>query len=278
MTDQIESEAIPIREPKFWRRQFNDSVTKNQMKFDIIFGIVMPILCLVFDPIVFKGILGAHAHLDQYRIFFYGAIGIQIPALGLWLALGRRLGPLLGFVAGTLLAGALISLAVGIAILPLSLGGLRVLMIGSLGFIPFFTAFTFFRNFRRACICAMARIPISLVLSSMIVAVAIALGGSATANLHVSRLVQQVIDGDSETAVAAGEALRKWKNLADLDTIVLAYEKEDDPAKMELLEKIYEDITAVDINWRVLMLRDGPAMAGPQQRLGGEKRRDDHGD
>ncbi len=277
MSVQIESEATPFREPEFWSRQFSDSVTKNQMKFDIIFGVVLPLLCLVFDPSVFKGLYHGRVYLGHYKIFFYGAIAIQIPVFCLWLALGRRLGPALGFVAGTLLAGASISLIVGIAILPLSVSGLRLLMIGSLGFIPFFTGFTFFRNFRRAYKCAKAKIPAPLVLSSMIVAVAIALGPPAAVNLRVSRLVQQVVEGDSEAAVAAGKSLRKWKNLAELDTIVLAYEKEDDPARVEALRDIYEDIAEVDINWRALALRDGPHMATlyfPDHI----KRRDDHGD
>lgn len=46
--------AYPER-PRFFKRQFASQRTEAQDAFDITFGIVLPILVLVADPIVFKG-------------------------------------------------------------------------------------------------------------------------------------------------------------------------------------------------------------------------------
>ena len=44
--------------PGFWRRQFAPSLTRPQVVFDITFGVIGPILCFGFDPLVFRGGLG----------------------------------------------------------------------------------------------------------------------------------------------------------------------------------------------------------------------------
>ena len=52
--NEDEIETIEPRKP-FWRRQFQIESTTGQKKFDWIFGVIMPVICFVFDPIVFKG-------------------------------------------------------------------------------------------------------------------------------------------------------------------------------------------------------------------------------
>src|SRR5258707_7212324 len=57
----------------FWRRQFQAEPTRRQKQYDWFFGVIMPLVCIFFDPIVFKmwcgdrggGIFGA------YRPFAY---------------------------------------------------------------------------------------------------------------------------------------------------------------------------------------------------------------
>ena len=73
----------------FWARQVDDNVTNKQNVFDILFGIVIPILCLVFDPIVFQG--GYLALLGEYSIFAYSMIGLGICSLGLWMLIRDQL-------------------------------------------------------------------------------------------------------------------------------------------------------------------------------------------
>src|SRR5215831_8054578 len=46
----------PEKEQKkgFWKRQFQQEPTRRQKQWDWTFGVVMPVICFFFDPIVFK--------------------------------------------------------------------------------------------------------------------------------------------------------------------------------------------------------------------------------
>src|SRR5947209_19244116 len=74
----------------FWRRQFSDSFTRGQVIFDVMFGVVLPILCFLLDPIVFKGGLIGEPDLVQFRALAYLMSGLAIVALALWLATGME--------------------------------------------------------------------------------------------------------------------------------------------------------------------------------------------
>ena len=52
----------------FWRRQFNADVTTGQRKFDWVFGVILPVSCIFFDPIVFTN---GNALLGAYKPFAY---------------------------------------------------------------------------------------------------------------------------------------------------------------------------------------------------------------
>lgn len=111
--------------------------TKRQRTYDWIAGVALPLVCLLADPGVFRG--------WAYRPVAYCFIGTEILTLAAWLLLRTRLQGSALFFAGPLAAGAGFAFALGIALLPLSLFGL-LLLIGVLGFTPFFTAFAFLRN------------------------------------------------------------------------------------------------------------------------------------
>lgn len=113
--------------------------------FDIVFGVVLPIGCLVFDPIVFRG----GGFPGMYATGAYVFVGLQIAILLCWMLLGRRMDRGADFFPGPLLAGGVFSLLLGIAMLPLSLMGL-VMVIGILGFTPFLTSLVYFRAGFRA--------------------------------------------------------------------------------------------------------------------------------
>lgn len=115
--------------------------TRKQRIFDGVSGILLPLVCLLADPGVFRG--------WSYRPVVYSFILTEIAILGAWLILQRRLQGSSLFFAGPLVAGGGFALALGVALLPLSLFGL-LLLIGLLGFSPFFTAAAFLRNGWRA--------------------------------------------------------------------------------------------------------------------------------
>src|SRR5687768_12115342 len=115
--------------------------TTRQRVFDAVAGIALPLVCLITDPGVFAG--------WPYRPVAYTFIGTEIVVLAAWLVLERRLQTSALFFAGPLVAGGGFAFALGVALLPLSVFGL-LLLIGILGFTPFFTAFSFARGGLRA--------------------------------------------------------------------------------------------------------------------------------
>jgi hypothetical protein len=110
---------------------------------DLLGGAVFPVLCVLYDPVVFRGD-GWFGGANR-QAFAYVAIAFQIVALLCWLAASPWCGRLSAVFAGVLFAGAIMAVCIGVPILPLSIIGLIVL-IGLLGFAPFLTAYVFFRN------------------------------------------------------------------------------------------------------------------------------------
>ena len=151
----LDSTGVRYIQPRpaggFWRRQFGDAPTPGQRKFDVTFGIVMPVVCFVLDPIVFKtGSEYGGALYSRWQLYAYTLSAVEMVALCAWLLAAGRGGRRPAALAGMLMAGAGFAFVVGMGILPYSVIGLLVLFIGLLGFVPFLTAFVYLRNGWRA--------------------------------------------------------------------------------------------------------------------------------
>ena len=135
------------RRPSFLARQFAIEPTKAQNNFDFAFGVFLPVVCFLFDPIVFKSASfpGEPPVWDEYQFFAYSMSAVQIVAMLAWLLLRRYLQSFAGPISGVLILGGLFSFLIGILILPLSLIGL-IFLIGAAGFTPFVTSFVYLRN------------------------------------------------------------------------------------------------------------------------------------
>jgi cytochrome bd-type quinol oxidase subunit 2 len=244
----------------FWQRQFSVSSTLPQTIFDVVFGILMPIICFYFDPGILRG---------EFRDFFPGTAAlfiyafslIAIVTLSLWLVLGRRDGPLSGVLGGVFLSAALCSFVIGVLILPLTLIGLLVI-IGVLGFVPFVTGFVYLRNAIRA-ISRGAALERRNLVAKIVVSAVLVIGLPAFAHWGVKRVVTQSIDqilsGDSGSAEEAARRVRFFSPLADtasLDRLVLEYDQESDNERKERLEKAYMEITGERIHTRLSVLND----------------------
>lgn len=131
--------------PGFWRRQFQPKVTRGQKKFDWAFGVLLPVTCIFFDPIVFGADYG-DGLLSAYKPFAYLLSYSAIMATIGWLLWGKRLKWIGAAVSGLFVVSFVASLAIGIVLLPFSLLGLAFFFIGALGFTPLFSAFVFLRN------------------------------------------------------------------------------------------------------------------------------------
>lgn len=98
------------------KRQSSKSRNKlTQYSFDIIFGIVLPILFLFFDPFVFhdKIFIGTPGELSNIRLFAYCSAGFAITALIIFLSVEIKSGVLVGIISGALLAGAILASVFG---------------------------------------------------------------------------------------------------------------------------------------------------------------------
>ncbi|MCA1556772.1 MAG: hypothetical protein LC747_08805 [Acidobacteria bacterium] len=243
------------------RRQFQQETTLARLIFDITVGIVLPILCLTFDPIVFRnGILGQPL-AGRFQLFAYSVIAVEIIALAVWLGLGERAGEWCGVLGGIMLAGALFSTIIGICLLPFSLIGLMFL-VGVFGFTPFLTAFIYLRNARRALIIAGAQLTLAGLFITLMLGATLALGAPAFAHWRVGKLIEssmaEVLGGDDSQAKTAARRLRQvsWLASGEIDQVAWAYGRETDPARKERLARAYHDITGGDIEHRLLVLND----------------------
>jgi hypothetical protein len=136
------------KRPGFWKRQFTGGPSRWQNRYDVAFGIVMPLLCLAMDPVVFRG-PPFFPILKHYSLLAYTVIACAMTALALWLSPRRRPGNGSRYFAGPLLAGGLFALTLHAVMLPLTVRAM-VVAIGVLGFTPFLTSFVYFRNAWRA--------------------------------------------------------------------------------------------------------------------------------
>ena len=102
-------------------------------------GVVAPIFAAVFDPCLFKGGISEEPEFLGMRPIAYAMIFGGSLAMSLRL-LTRRGG---SFAAGMLTSFCILSLCLGVCLLPLSLVGMVIAGIGVFGLLPFATAIVF---------------------------------------------------------------------------------------------------------------------------------------
>lgn len=255
----------PRRTQGFWRRQFDDAPTTAQRRFDVTFGIVMPILCLACDPIVFSsGFDYESALYPQWRLYAYTVSALEIVALCAWLCGAGRASRRPAALSGMMLAGALFSFAVGFSILPYSVFGLLII-IGIFGFVPFLTAFVYLRNGWRAA----GAVGLAGKGSPGLAAVALAcgfffaLGAPAVAHVSLTNEVAAALADVREGRELSPARLRALRvaaaasGSAAYDELVWDYRRESDPARRARLAKAYAEITVGgDIERRLSVLED----------------------
>ena len=254
------SESIAPEKRLFWRRQFGEDRTDAQQVFDVVFGLIAPILCFYFDPIVFKGSFVQQSTIQSYQLFAYGVTAVEVSVLAVWLLFGARLGGWSRPVGGVLISGAVFSAAIGVLILPLSIIGL-ILVIGIFGFIPFITAFVYLRVGWRALKSEESTTPASWAKALLIGAI-LSLGIPALLSLYVSRTasrsVEVILHGSPQQAQVALARLRKLPIIPrqDLEPLLQAYIVEKDANRKETLKDSYRLLTGEDIDRRIAILND----------------------
>ena len=132
----------------------------QQSMFDFLWGVGMPLICLIFDPFVFKESsdfdpFGFTYTLGEGRFFrraffVYPFAACQMVAMTVWLVLGSRAGKWSLFLGGFLTSGLLFASLVGMLLALPAAVGVMFAGIGLLGLTPLIATFSYGRQCGRA--------------------------------------------------------------------------------------------------------------------------------
>ena len=261
MSGVLFAEPSKRQTERFWFRQFAVERTGAQDAFDVIFGILLPVVTLIADPIVFKGgIIGDEPVLGDYQIFAYIISGLELVVLVSWFTLGRHLTSFSAPIGGILIAGALFSLAVGVLILPYSLLGLIVL-IGAAGFTPFLTAFVYFRTGVRALKAQERNDTFGARFLLAAGAVLLSLGVPWLVSYQLTSIIstatRDLLYGNPVASQQAFERL-KWLPMPETNRreFVETYGLEQNTERKNLLKRYYAELTGEDLDSKVRIMDD----------------------
>lgn len=247
--DEIKVEITGVKET-FWRRQFQKEATESQKKFDWIFGIILPVACFAFDPAIFKtsDLWGSNAYLGSIKPFAYLLSFLSVMTLMAFMIWGVKLKWLNAFLAGFFFIGGLVSLGIGVVLLPISLLGL-IILIGALGFTPLFTAFVYLRNAVRSYKFAKSHLNKRVLIQTAILA---ALFGSITPaviNFEIDKTLSEIKTGDSQTIRANADYLYFVAPIVNFDSLILEYrtEQNTNSKRRKALSDVYKKLTGEKI-------------------------------
>ncbi len=239
----------------FWKRQYAVEPTVPQIVFDIFFGAILPVVCLLMDPGIFHGNgLPGTSRLAHFGLFAYLEIAFCIAALIFYLVTRRSS----RFLAGMLYAGMLFSLAVGIMILPLTLVGMFML-IGFLGLTPFLTGFVFQRNARRCWRrssrkSSPAAIFVAAFAAAMTMIAPLAIQFEAVKITDSAMLTLRT--GTDTEASRAIHTLKIARVVIDTDRLAIAYGNTDDKKVRERLARAFYELTGEKVEDRLAEMND----------------------
>lgn len=237
----------------FWRRQFQERATKKQKNFDWIFGVILPAICFLFDPFIFKGGFSDDAILGEYKPFAYVLSYVSIAALFAFLTLGKKLKYINAFLAGLFFIGGLISSIIGVILLPFSLLGL-FLVIGLLGFTPLFTAFVYLRNAVRAFQTASPFFSTKKLWNAFALATIFSFAFPAALNIKLESLFSAIENGDAEIVRANARTIRVISPIIDPNRLVkqYRYSKLDDPDEKQIaVDQLYRSISGKTLSQQI---------------------------
>jgi len=217
------------------------------------FGVVMPPIMLLADPVVFQGssVVG-RALLGQYRTACY--LGIALAMLAMVMVLKANRGK--AFVAGVMAAAAVFGSALGLAILPFSLIGIVVMGLGLLGLSPFLSAAVFAWWSRRSLHESGARHRLLQAAGGAVLFVGLIVGTQVTTNRLLQSSINDIASSRLRKSRAATDRLARWQLFVDMDAFIAAWEQHPDPEAKQRLADAYKVITGEDLEQRASRLRD----------------------
>ncbi len=229
----------------FWRRQFQKETTETQRKFDWIFGVILPVICFVCDPGIFKGYDFGFALLGTIKPFAYLLSYVSVMMMAAWLIWGTKLKWLNAFLAGLFLIGGIVSFGIGLILLPFSLLGL-IILIGVLGFTPLFASVVYFRNALRAFDSAKPFLDRKVLGNAYILGAMFSLIIPAVINLEINAELNRLIKSDAQTIRANSKTLKYLAPITNFDILVrerITSYYAGEVEKTQALRELHENLT-----------------------------------
>jgi hypothetical protein len=249
------SEADASDTQGFWAYHFSCVNTKKRRVFDVLFGIIVPILCFVFDPMVFGSSGNPRLKLryfSELKFLVYFFCALSIINLLVWLVFEKKLTKYGNIFGGLLWSSSIGAFLIGVLILPITLFGL-LFLIGVFGFIPFVTAFVYLRNGAHAFQSTTRPLNYFGTIATLILCASFMFGVSTLVHLKCNTMLAQslqliVTDEPTESAIRVVKYLASTE---DADAIVWAYSKEKNPKQRGRMGIAYYKITGNDIQIRL---------------------------
>jgi hypothetical protein len=216
----------------------------------VVLGIVLPLICLAFDPIVLSATFGQPI-LGSFKIGVYGFVALSMFALVAWLTIRRFPSLFCGFLLG----GCVFALLLGIILLPMSVLGLLAI-IGILGFSPFLTAATFWYCAMNARDVAGDRFKPVLAASAFFIFIALPIGTQVYTSHITENSIGMLVNGSDQSTERAIRRLEMLGPLFDADMLVWRYYETDSEVARKRLASTYAQLTGDDIQDRLNRLLD----------------------
>ncbi len=217
----VEKEALE-QKPGFWRRQFQPEATYKQKRFDWIFGVIMPVVCFVLDPGIFRGGIYKGALFGTFKPSAYLLSFVLVMAMSAWLLWGRNFKIFNAFLSGLLALGGLVSLAIGLIISPLSVIGL-LFIIGVLGFVPLLTSFVYLRAAMKSFDLAKPFLNTPALTGAFVLSVSLGFTIPMLINLRIDHLLEEMRTGDVATIETNARQLGYYAPLVNADKLAANY-------------------------------------------------------
>jgi hypothetical protein len=135
--------SFPNGRSRFLERQFHAPSSHWQKAFDSCFGVLSPVLCLVFDPCFFRGSAGGSGLFSERRVYAYTEIFVGVLAMSYIIFAGRAS----SFIRGVLFGTGAFAVLLGLVLTPFSVASIAMrFWLGVFGLILFAPGFVLFRN------------------------------------------------------------------------------------------------------------------------------------
>jgi hypothetical protein len=222
--------------------------------FAVIFGILLPALCLALDPLVFRRSPDFLADrvfdrdhfktpvLGSYTAFGYMGTIVSMVGLSLWLTLGR----FPAFFSGLLAVQGIFAVFLGAALLPYSVVGLAFYGLGILGLAPFLTGFVLARNaaraFRAASFVERPNVEFAAFALGALLAVGLPVLAHFGVKWVVGHSVEKVLAADPKEARDGVSTLSMFSWAPGIEKIAEAHTLEPDPVRRKRLEAAWLEI------------------------------------